>query len=221
MIGLGVMTKVVDSTVSDNELSSTIDLELDKVPVKLRAKVKRDVGEYLVEQTLASMSEQKSPVTGKGFKKLSKEYKKQKEKSGRSGVPDLELSGDLKDSLKYKPTKEGVKIGHFDDEAPKADGHNNFSGKSQLPPRQYIPKKGENYKGDIKKEVEAIVNEAMVNAMPISETKLKSLGSKSEFWALLEATYEGLSRPEIKDAVARSPGFYKALRNVGILHWLK
>ena len=216
------MAEVIATTVSDSEISSEIDLDLSAVPKNIRGRVKRDVGEYLVEQTLLSLGESKTPVSGAGFKKtLSKEYKKEKVAAGRSGVADLEFEGDLKDSFTFKSTDSGIKIGHFGKEAPKADGHNNFSGKSELPERRYLPKEGESYKRNIQSEIDKIVQDAIVSEVPISENKLKSVETKTDFWSLLMSTYEGLTRVEIRDAVSRNESFVQTLIALDLLKWLK
>lgn len=216
------MAEVVGTTVSESEISSEIDLDLDRVPAKIRGRVRRDVGEYLVEQTLMTLGEAKSPVRGAPYKKsLSKEYRKEKTEAGRAGVADLEFEGDLKDSFGFRSTESGIKLGHWGKEAPKADGHNNFSGKSTLPTRQYLPKEGDKYKGDIQAEIDRIVADAIVDVKPIAESKLKTVETKTAFWELLTATYQGLTRVEIRDAVSRNEGFVNTLTTLGLLKWLK
>lgn len=99
----------------------------------------RECSDYVKESVLESVGGQNSPVSGYGrFKKLSKGYKKQKSKIA-SPVPNLELEGDMLNSLKV-PVRDGslvlkVSPGQND----KADGHCNFSGKSRLPLRRFIP----------------------------------------------------------------------------------
>lgn len=216
------MAKVIGTEVSGNEISSEIDLELEGVSSRLKSRVKREVGEYLVEQTLLSLGEGKSPVSGAKFKRsLSKDYKEEKVKAGRNSYADLEFTGDLKDSFKFKTTESGIKIGHFGKEAGKADGHNNFSGKSELPERRYLPDDNQSYKRDIQKQIDRIVQDAIVAETPISETKLKSVESKSQFWELLRATYEGLTKAEIVGAVQRNESFVNTLTKLGLLQWLK
>lgn len=215
------MPKVVETTVSDSEISSTIELELDAVPDRLKSRVKREVGEYLLEQTLMSLGEAKSPVSGAKYKRsLSKDYRKEKVEAGRSGVADLEFSGDMKDSFKFKPTDNGIKIGHFGGEAGKADGHNNFSGESELPERRYLPKEGERYKRDIQAEVDRIIADAIGAGGP-KVSELRKVETKTDFWDLLKATYTGLSRSEIIGAVSRNDQLVSRLTQLGLLKWLK
>lgn len=217
------MAKVIGTEVSGNEISSEIDLELEGVPSRLKSRVKREVGEYLVEQTLLALGSAATPLANKKLFKstLNPDYAKEKKKAGRGGRADLEFTGDLKDSLTFKPTDVGIKIGHFDDQAGKADGHNNFSGKSDLPKRQYLPKPRQKYDDDIQAEIDKIVQDAIVAETPISETKLKSVESKSQFWELLRATYEGLTKAEIVGAVQRNESFVNTLTKLGLLQWLK
>lgn len=218
------MAEVVKTNVSSNEISSEIDLGLDKVPKSFRAKVQRDVGEYLVEQTLLSLSDRKSPVSKANYtsRLTSKAYKKFKESEGRSGVADLEFEGDLKDSLRFKKTDKGIKIGHFNaSQAPKADGHNNFSGDSKLPERRYLPLEGEKYKRNIQREIDRIIADSLLEQKPVSEQKLRSVTSKQQFWELLESTYGALSRPEIRTAVQRNEGFFQLLTTLDLVKWLR
>ena len=47
------------------------------------------------------------------------------------------------------------------EEQGKADGHNNFSGESKLPTRQFIPKDNQSFRPDIKSEIQAIAEDFM------------------------------------------------------------
>lgn len=215
--------EVKKTTATSSELSSDIDLGLDRVPPKVRSRVKDEIGEFIVEQTLLSLQDVKTPVSGAPYKKsLNPEYRKSKQKSGRGSSANLEFEGDLKDSLEFKRTRDGIRIGHFNSrEAPKADGHNNFSGDSELPERRYLPKEGEKYKSSIQKEIDRIIADSLLEAKPIAENKLKSVETKAQFWDLLKTTYGELSRAEIKTAVMRNEAFVQTLRTLGFLKWLE
>lgn len=128
-----------------------------------REKLKSEIGNYLVEKTLQDVGSQRSPVTGREFKSLTKKYKDKKKKVA-SPVPNLELKGDMLDAFKYKKTSSGIEIGIFNTkQAQKADNHNKFSAKSlktPLPARKFIPKKGrDTYRPEIRKEIASIVDE--------------------------------------------------------------
>lgn len=121
----------------------------------------RDVAEFVKTEVLAYVAESKSPVAGGSFKKsLSKEYKKRKQEQGGSSVADLELDGDLLNALEVT-VKSGRKLSLqiVGEEAPKADGHNNHSGRSELPERIFIPKKEQTFKRDIVQGVKRILEE--------------------------------------------------------------
>ena len=137
-------------------------MNLSKVPESQKSLVLDDVGEFLVTSILRKVSEGKSPVDGFGsFEKLNKKYAKDFKSGDRT--PNLELTGDLLDSLEYRASGEELEIGYFDNASEKtlgkADGHNNFSGKSQLPTRRYIPKGDETFISSIQNEIENIVSE--------------------------------------------------------------
>lgn len=133
------------------------------IPPKERERVKKEIGNYIIEKTLDDVGDQKSPVTGRTFKALSKKYKDFK-KSKASPVPNLELTGKMLDSFKFKKTPSGIEIGIFSNkEAQKADNHNKFSSKSlrtKVPPRKFIPKNGrDTYSKDITNGIARILKE--------------------------------------------------------------
>lgn len=127
--------------------------------------VKKEIGDYLVEEILHHVGSAKSPVTGDSFDALSEKYKKFKSKISSNPIPNMELFGDMLDSLKFEITRTGIEVGIFDSEqAKKADNHNKFSAKSKgtaVPKRQFIPNKKEkqNFHKNILEEVEKIIKD--------------------------------------------------------------
>lgn len=106
---------------------------------------------FLVSSVLEYVGEQNSPVAGHGrFKKLSKEYAKIKKSLGHPAIPNLELNSDMLNALDANPIRGGkIRLEVTGDEAAKADGHCNLSGKSELPTRRFIPDKDETFKKPI------------------------------------------------------------------------
>lgn len=144
-------------------------IKLDLKGIKNKAKVKKEVGDLVIDEILRSLSEGKSPVSKESFKKLSKEYAK--EFKGGNRTPNLELEGDMLDALKVKNTKDGIEVGIFSKkQTPKADGHNNFSGDSKLPRRRFIPGEDQKFKRDIESKIKAVVNEYRDQDRPRIET---------------------------------------------------
>lgn len=135
--------------------------ELDSLPSSDRAEALREIGNYGLEAILADVGETRSPVTGHMFKKLSAAYAKKKAEDSSSPVPNLELSGEMLDALAFRISGNQVEWGIWGDQAPKADGHNNFSGDSSLPRRSFIPdaKRGEKFRPEIRDEISAIIDE--------------------------------------------------------------
>lgn len=119
----------------------------------------QEAADLLLESILSDVADGKSPVTGRKFKQLSKEYAEREHGGNREAR--LELSGDLLGSLIVKPYKGGILVTVPDEEQGKADGHNNFSGDSKLPTRQFIPKDNQSFRPDIKSEIQAIAEDFM------------------------------------------------------------
>lgn len=141
-----------------NKITKNLNLDLSNVPVNQRSAAKEDVGNFVKEEILRSLSTGNSPVAGEQFKKLSKQYAD--EFKGGNQTPNLELEGDLLDALKFEEKASGIEIGIFPGkEVPKADGHNNFSGDSKLPKRRFIPEENQTFKKKIMNGVNAIIRE--------------------------------------------------------------
>lgn len=122
-----------------------------EVPRGNRDDALSEIADYVRTEILQYVGEGKSPVQGGAWKKsLSAEYKKIKEKISGSDFANMELTGDMLDALEARVVGGKIKVGWFGgEEADKADGHNNFSGKSELPLRESIPKENQGFKKDI------------------------------------------------------------------------
>lgn len=182
-----------------------------------------EIGSFLIENTLLSISQKKSPVKGEGqFKALSSDYKKKKMSEVGNSIPNLELSGSMLDSLDYKVVGDSIKIGVFGKEAPKADGHNNFSGDSTLPKRRFIPDKGQDYTEQIAKEVDRIIaDKKSENIGGKFRGDLEDVTTKAEFFQVI-GDFLGLSsRSEITDAIFRNQDLFDVLDEMGMTRFLK
>jgi hypothetical protein len=152
--------KVIETTATSEKTTTKIDLEIDHLPKIVREEIAAEVGGYILAATLEYVSQGKSPVSGESFKALSRDYKKKKVELGGKPIPDLELEGDLKDSYDFKIIDEGIEIGFWGDQAPKADGHLKFSGKENATPkRRMLPAEDQVFKRSIISEVNRIIEE--------------------------------------------------------------
>lgn len=112
------------------------------------------------------MSQQKSPVSGGAFKKtLSPAYKKIKSKESGSTKANLELTGDMLDSLSATFDKNTLTVGINKDAGEqnmlKAENHNKFTKramKTKVPARQFIPRQDENFKRQIMNDIQDIID---------------------------------------------------------------
>lgn len=150
---------------SVTEVSKLIRLDLSRIPTDKIDDAKKEVGDYLIEEILRYVGDGKSPVQGERWTKLSKEYAD--EFKGGNRTPTMQLYGDLLDSLKadIKAAPDAIKIGHFGEEAPKADGHNQHSVEAKIwatakdfPKRRYIPEDSQDFNGKIKNGINEILN---------------------------------------------------------------
>ena len=133
-----------------------------------KSKSKRDealaeIADYVKLETLNYAADGRTPVSGGKWKRsLSADYKDIKKAAGGTDYADMNLEGDMLDS--FDVTQKGKKLQagwNGGAEADKADGHNNFSGKSELPARESVPnsKKGQTYKREILKGIKQIAED--------------------------------------------------------------
>lgn len=215
--------KVTGKTVDGSETSVDIDLfEGQKLPARVRRRASEEVGNFLVEQTLISVEQEKSPVQGEGtFKALSPDYAKLKKREVGNSRPNQEFDGDTKDQLDFKITPTGVSIGVYGDRAPAADGNNNLSGKSQITKRRYIPDVGQNYKRDIQREVDRIIADVIAEETNISPKDFKGINTATALYAKLGELLGLSSRKEINLAVVRTADLQDILKESGTYDLLK
>lgn len=163
-----------------------------------------------------------SPVEGLGkFPSLvSKEYKKLKKSEVGNTKADLELSGETLNALSFKSTNDGLKLGVFGSRAPIFDGHNNLSGKSELPLRRAVPGEGENYKSSIRKEVDRIIADALSENEFVSPKDLQDINSKGALYDVLGDLLGLTSRSEIRLAVFRNESLLELLRDEELTEFL-
>jgi hypothetical protein len=125
-----------------NQVTTEIELDLDKVPRNLRAQVKRTVGEVIIDEINSHLDRSTSPVSGGDYKRTKKD-----------GSPSQLLEeGDLRSNLESRNRAGNtIEIGIFNSkQAPKAFNHNVGD---TLPTRQFIPFEGENFKRKIKSRI--------------------------------------------------------------------
>lgn len=139
-----------------NRVTKILSLDLDGIPKDEREAAKAEVMDFLKEQMLLDIGEAKSPVTGRAFKKLSKDYAEYKEGESSSPIANMELTGDMLDAL-LVVDKGGSKIevGWFDG-IETAKAYNHTVGDT-LPMRPLIPQPSENFHSGIMSEIENIL----------------------------------------------------------------
>lgn len=96
------------------------------LPASKKEEAKAEIADFVKEQVLSKIGEGESPVQGGPWKKkLSKEYKSVKSEQSSSGFANLELTGDLLDSLEVVTKRGGtLSLEVKGSEAGKADGNN-------------------------------------------------------------------------------------------------
>lgn len=200
--------KTVKTTVTRTQTSATIDLseELQGLTKKQQDEALDAVGELLVEQTLARVAEQRSPLSGYGrFDALSPDYAKEKKEETGSDKPNLDYSGEMLSSLDYEPIGKGkLEIGVYGSDAPKADGHNNLSGESKLPLRRFIPGEEDVYDKVIQGQIAETIAFYKGDNLTIKAEKLDEISSTKELYDELEEVFGAYSRAELKKFVLGS-----------------
>ncbi len=213
--------KVLEAVGSPTRTVSSLDLGLDaNIPDAIASKIKQDVGQYIVEQVLLTLSEAKSPVKGESWPKLSEKYKKIKVDAGGSPIANMELYGDMLDSLSFEETDAGVDVGFLGEQAWKADGHLKFSGaENNTPQRRFLPGDGEEFRSNIQDGIDKIIADGMSEQFDKSD--FENVDTKTELYdTLAEIFGEEMSRTDMKLAVLRNEYLYDMLDELDILDLL-
>ncbi|MBL0320683.1 MAG: hypothetical protein IPP74_15520 [Alphaproteobacteria bacterium] len=211
--------KVVDVTTTSKETASEIDLFSDlTLDRDTKKQIQQDVGEFLVEKILESVSSRTSPIAGGTYKKtLSPEYKKHKQAEGGSSVADLKLTGIMLDELGFKKTEDGILLGVFGDAAPRADGHSNLSGESTLPERKFLPNIDEEFKSSIQSGVERIIADAIADSVDLDRSDFEGVDSTDDLYEVLSDEMPDMTRAEIRAAIYRNEALTELLESLGLL----
>jgi len=213
--------KVKSVSLSRSKTAAEIDLfEGIVVPRSARAKIKENVGEYLVTEVNRYLAEQKSPVNGRTFKRLSTPYAAEKKEEVGNTDANLELTGSMRDQIDYRMTGSGIEFGVFGTSAPKADGHNNLSGESTLPLRQFIPGEGQSFTPQIRKDIAEIIRSTIADEADLTAEDFEQVKSKTELYSVLGQVFQGLSRQALRETVLGSESLVQAMTRAGVLDLL-
>lgn len=207
--------KILKTKASSKELSTTIDLsnELAGLSKSDRSRAIEEIGEFLVEQTLVNAQESESLVKGEKIPALtSKQYKLKKRAEVGNAKANMELTGEMLDSVDFKASGSTITIGVYGDAALRADGHNNFSGKSSLPKRRIFPDEGQEYKSVIQKEIVRIASD--YKSEKVKAKAFEDISTKSELYDQLGKQLGLSSKSEIKLAVLRNQSLLALLEEL-------
>lgn len=140
------------------------------IPNELKPEALEEIKEYLLEQTLNYAGDGRSPVkNGPWKKKLSNDYLDRKDKFSSVGYANLELTGELLDSVVAETIsrdKIEITVSGDDDVQGKAEGNNigSYGGSpSEAKARRFIPLKGETYKKPILNGIKRILEKYEVD----------------------------------------------------------
>lgn len=209
--------------VSKSITASVIDLSDELEGVKDKTALANEIGELLVEEILQRVADSDSPVSGGRYKQtLSKEYRKYKIDETGSGDANLDLTGEMLSSLDYRVRGTTVEIGLFDPtNAGKADGHNNFSGRSRLPQRKFLPDEGETFKRDILALVNEKVDSYKVDTADIKKSDLKEIETKKELFDFLVEATGIFNRKKLINNVLGNKKLVNILDELDLLEFLR
>lgn len=214
--------KVTKTNSTGSRTTSEINLFDDvDVPRSAREEIAQAVGEFLIEQTQVKLAQGQSPIQGHGkFRKLSKEYAALKMDEVGNAEPNLEASGEMRDELTFRTTANGIEIGVIGPSAPKADGHCNLSGESQLPTRRFLPDVGEAYDSEIQTQVKEIIADILGEQHKFEAVDFEAVETKSQLYAILTQGFPDWTRSEIRATVLRNSDLVRILGRMELLELL-
>ncbi len=194
------------TTATSNKTTSTISLknELLGFTKDQKEEVLSEIGELLVVKVLESVADSRSPIDGSSFARLSDEYAKKKKAEPGSDKPNLDLTGSMLTSLDFKIVNDKIELGVYGEDAGKADGHNNFSGKSKLPKRQFLPDKGEAFENSIMSLISDTIEQYRADNSTFNPKVLDTIESKDDLYNYLSEVLGDFERKKLKSLVLSS-----------------
>ena len=214
--------KAISHRGSDSQTSSKIDLNLkEEISSQVKRKIQNNVGEFLVESILDSVANESSPVSGEAWPKLKKgSYRDKKAALNGNTQANMELEGDMLNSLKFKAVDEGIEIGFFDQQSAKADGHNKLSGRqNRTPKRRFLPRTGQRFDAEINEEIKKIALDAIGDSARFSKATFEGVKSKAGLISTLSEVFS-VKPSEAKSIVSRNPKLQDILNGLGLLKFL-
>lgn len=151
------------------KILAEIDMEklVDDSLKGVDSSAKDDAAEVLKVNMLEMIHAGRSPITGRKFPKLTKDYEQKKKSEGGSGNPDLELSGEMLDSLDVRVKGKKLQIVIDEEQFGKAEGNNIGSygrDPNQKKARKFYPEDGERYTEAVLGDVKSILRDAIDEA---------------------------------------------------------
>ncbi len=138
------------------------ELDLD-IPRSKRREALETAASFLKEAVLEYIGDAKSPVAGgKWIRRLEPAYREKKIEESGVDFANLELTGDLLDSLSAQVNRGKVVFDVAEDEYGKAEG--NLTGiygenSKKVKPRQFLPQGKETFKKSILEDLKALLQE--------------------------------------------------------------
>lgn len=184
------------------------DYGLRNVPNADKLEAKREVSGYLKNEILRDVSNGVSPVQGEGrFRRLNSDYAV-REKGGNR-LSNLEEEGDLLNDFDVDISSGPfVNVGHTGGQTPKADGHNQLSGKAKswanqsgFPKRRYIPDGNQKFVSKITREIRSIISEFVPARTPRQELDITPTISDANIGSTTEVTTDTLFSDDVIDSL--------------------
>lgn len=115
-----------------------LEKELSKIKSqKEKTRLKREAAELILSEIENHTRAGVSPVTGRNFEKLSKEYAKKKRAMGKGSSPDLHLKDKMIESMRADIKKNGIEF-KITNATEKKKAFNHITGDT-LPARPFLP----------------------------------------------------------------------------------
>lgn len=132
-----------------------------KVAKANREQALEEAAEYVKEKILQNCGDGKTSVAGgRWVKSLTPKYAEQKKEYSTVGYANLELHGDMLDSLDVFPkNSRSIRIEVGSDQRDKAEGHLTgvYGNSSKVRPRQFMPQDGEELSPEIVRGIREIL----------------------------------------------------------------
>lgn len=149
-----------DNTITKTKIEVNVDFskEFESLDPSTKRSIKQSIVDTVRSDIESDLDAQRSSVSGKRWKGLSKEYKEQKKKDGKGTKANLQLEGDMLSNLRIKFIGDKLQL-KIKNGLQKKKAFNHITADTMPIQRNFLPNEGETFRSGILRDIKRTIRE--------------------------------------------------------------